>query len=229
MFSTELFGVKINPAKSARNLGVRFDKNFTFHSHISVMPKLWPAQERGSTSIDARWPMRLAPFLWAKKWVSAAVVDKHSTLPDPMNNGRRHRGNRDAISDFHLSRPWVIHRPVLSDSQAVSASLTGTKNSLHEADGTAPTTFQSSYRVDGLLQKSPRALQGLETHLAPEVQQTPATVGVQPTITTNKTPEVQVSVQKTTQRGSCHQTTPKRSEPVRYWSNYFIGWFFRAF
>ena len=37
MFPVELLGVKTNTAKSARNLGVRFDKNFTFHSHISVV------------------------------------------------------------------------------------------------------------------------------------------------------------------------------------------------
>ena len=49
MFPIELFGVKTNPAKSARNLGVIFDKNFTFRSHISAgcsscfyhMPDLW--------------------------------------------------------------------------------------------------------------------------------------------------------------------------------------------
>ena len=32
-----ILGVKTNPAKSARNLGVVFDKNVTFHSHISVV------------------------------------------------------------------------------------------------------------------------------------------------------------------------------------------------
>ena len=38
MFPIELFGVKTNPAKSARNLGVIFDQNFTFHScHDLVM------------------------------------------------------------------------------------------------------------------------------------------------------------------------------------------------
>ena len=35
--SIELFGVKTNPAKSARNLGIIFDKNFTFRPHISVV------------------------------------------------------------------------------------------------------------------------------------------------------------------------------------------------
>ena len=37
MFPIELLGVKTNPAKSARNLGVIFDKNFAFRSHISVV------------------------------------------------------------------------------------------------------------------------------------------------------------------------------------------------
>ena len=36
MFPIELLGVKTNPVKSARNLGVIFDNNFTFHSHISA-------------------------------------------------------------------------------------------------------------------------------------------------------------------------------------------------
>ena len=37
MFRVELLRVKTNPAKSPRNLGVIFDKNFTFRSHISVV------------------------------------------------------------------------------------------------------------------------------------------------------------------------------------------------
>ena len=37
MFPIELFGIKTNPAKSARNLGVNFDKNFTFRPHISAV------------------------------------------------------------------------------------------------------------------------------------------------------------------------------------------------
>ena len=41
MFPIELFGVKTNPAKFARNLGVIFDKNFTFCSHISAVCSSW--------------------------------------------------------------------------------------------------------------------------------------------------------------------------------------------
>ena len=37
MFPIELFCVKTNPAKSARNLGVMFNKTFIFRSHISVV------------------------------------------------------------------------------------------------------------------------------------------------------------------------------------------------
>ena len=37
MFPIEHFSVKINPAKSAQNFGVIFDKNFTFHSHITAV------------------------------------------------------------------------------------------------------------------------------------------------------------------------------------------------
>ena len=37
MFPIELFGVKTNLAKSAGNLGVIFDKNFTFRSHTSAV------------------------------------------------------------------------------------------------------------------------------------------------------------------------------------------------
>ena len=36
MFLIELLGIKINPAKSAQNPGVVFDKNITFRSHISA-------------------------------------------------------------------------------------------------------------------------------------------------------------------------------------------------
>ena len=37
MFPIELSGVKSYPAKSAYNLGVIFDKNFNFHSHICAI------------------------------------------------------------------------------------------------------------------------------------------------------------------------------------------------
>ena len=37
IFPIELLGVKTNPAKSARNRGVIFDKNLTFHSYISAV------------------------------------------------------------------------------------------------------------------------------------------------------------------------------------------------
>ena len=37
MYPIELFSVKTNPAKSARNVSVIFDKNFNFRSHISVV------------------------------------------------------------------------------------------------------------------------------------------------------------------------------------------------
>ena len=37
MFPIELFGVKTCLAKSARNVGVIFDKNFNFRSHISAI------------------------------------------------------------------------------------------------------------------------------------------------------------------------------------------------
>ena len=37
MFPIELYGVISYPAKSARNLGVSFDKKFNFRSHISAI------------------------------------------------------------------------------------------------------------------------------------------------------------------------------------------------
>ena len=37
MFQKELLGIKSYPVKSARNVGVIFDKNFNFHSHISAI------------------------------------------------------------------------------------------------------------------------------------------------------------------------------------------------
>ena len=37
MFPIDLFGVKTNPAKSDQNLGVIFDKTFTFRSHVSAV------------------------------------------------------------------------------------------------------------------------------------------------------------------------------------------------
>ena len=40
MFPIELFNVKSNAAKSAWNLGIIFDKSFTFHSHVSAVCSL---------------------------------------------------------------------------------------------------------------------------------------------------------------------------------------------
>ena len=37
MFPIKLLGVKTNPAKCPRNVGIIFVKNFTFRSHISVV------------------------------------------------------------------------------------------------------------------------------------------------------------------------------------------------
>ena len=36
-FPIELLGIKTKPAKTARNVGVIFNKHFTFHSYISVV------------------------------------------------------------------------------------------------------------------------------------------------------------------------------------------------
>ena len=37
LFTIELYDAKINPAKSARNLGVIFDRNCTFRSRVSAV------------------------------------------------------------------------------------------------------------------------------------------------------------------------------------------------
>ena len=50
MFPIELLSVKTNPAKSAWNLGVILDKNFTFRSHISAVHLLMPLPYAGSAA-----------------------------------------------------------------------------------------------------------------------------------------------------------------------------------
>ena len=94
MFPIELFGVKNYPAKSARNLGVIFDKNFNFRSHIFAIcsfcfyhirdlrrirhyldlngAKLLPFPRRHR---HARWPVDVVELLprfrcWALIWMS---------------------------------------------------------------------------------------------------------------------------------------------------------------
>ena len=69
MFPIELFGVKTNPAKSARNLGEIFDKNFTFHcsSCFYYMPNLWHTH----CHLD----------LDSEKLLATALVSRSSRLP----------------------------------------------------------------------------------------------------------------------------------------------------
>ena len=63
MFPIELLGVKSNPAKSARNLGVIFDKNFTFRSHISVVCNSWFYHMRDLRRIRRHLDLDSAQFL----------------------------------------------------------------------------------------------------------------------------------------------------------------------
>ena len=63
MFPIELLGVKSNPAKSARNLGVIFDKNFTFRSHISVVCNSWFYHMRDLRRIRRHLDLDSAKFL----------------------------------------------------------------------------------------------------------------------------------------------------------------------
>ena len=76
MFPIELLGVKTNPAKSARNLGVIFDKNFTFHSavcrscsyHMQDLRRICRHLDLGSTKFfHLSW---LGENRWWESWLT---------------------------------------------------------------------------------------------------------------------------------------------------------------
>ena len=68
MLPVELLGVKTNPAKSAQNLGVIFDKNFTFYSHISAVCSSYFYHMRDL------WRIRCHLDLDSAKLLAAALV-----------------------------------------------------------------------------------------------------------------------------------------------------------
>ena len=68
MFPIELLGVKTKSAKSDRNLGVIFDNNFTFHSHISAVCSSCIYHMRDL------WHIRRHPDLDSAKLLDTALV-----------------------------------------------------------------------------------------------------------------------------------------------------------
>ena len=78
MFSIELFGVINNPAKSARNLGVIFDKNFTFRSHISAVCNSC------FNLIRDMWSIRSHLDVDSAKLLPTALVARHLACCDSL-------------------------------------------------------------------------------------------------------------------------------------------------
>ena len=70
-FHIELIGVTPNPVKSARNLGVIFDKKFPFHSHISAVCS--------SRVYHIRDLLRISHYLHldSSKLLATALVSSH--------------------------------------------------------------------------------------------------------------------------------------------------------
>ena len=84
MFPIELFGVKSNPAKSAWNLGVVFDKYFTFHSHISAVCSscFYHMQDL--------WRIHRHLDLESAKLLATALVSSHLNYCNSVLYSRRH-------------------------------------------------------------------------------------------------------------------------------------------
>ena len=84
MFPIELLGVKTYPAKSARNLGVIFDKNFNFRSHISAICSSCIYQIR-----DLRRIRRHLDLDSAKLLANALVSSRHFSFITPTEIKQR--------------------------------------------------------------------------------------------------------------------------------------------
>ena len=93
MFPIELLGVKTNPDKSARNLGVIFDNNFTFRSHISVVCSSCFYHMRDLRRIRRHLDLDSAKLL------ATALVSSHLDY----YNSRLH-----GIADIDLTRPQRV-------------------------------------------------------------------------------------------------------------------------
>ena len=89
MFPIELLGVKTNPAKSARNLGVICDKHFTLHSHISAVCSSC------FYYIRDLWPIRCHLYLHSAKLLATALVSSRHNYCNSLLYG---------ISDIDLTR-----------------------------------------------------------------------------------------------------------------------------
>ena len=89
IFPIELLGVKTNTAKSARNLGVIFDKNFTICSHISVVCSSCIYYMR------CQWRIRRHLDLDSVKLFATVLVSSHLDYCNSLLYG---------IADFDLTR-----------------------------------------------------------------------------------------------------------------------------
>ena len=147
MFPFELIGVKTNPVKSARNLGVIFDKNFTFRSHISVIC---------NSCFYHMWDLRRIRRhldLDSAKLLATALVSSHLDYCNSLLY---------CIADIDLT---MLHRVQNQLARLVTKSLPFTRNipllrSLHWL----PVRFRILVKINLLTYKTLREKQPVYLH-----------------------------------------------------------------
>ena len=117
MFPIELFGVKTNPAKFARNLGVIFDKNFTFRSHISAVCSSCFYHMRDLWRIHRHLDLDSAKYLQLLSCPVVSIIAIHfcmtlPTLPTLTSQGFKRVQNR-LVRLVTKSLPFTHSVPLL--------------------------------------------------------------------------------------------------------------------
>ena len=142
MFPIELYDVKTNPAKSARNLWVIFDKHFTFRSHLSAVCSSWFYHMRDLRHIRHHLDLDSA------KLHATALVSSHLDYCNSLLYG---------IADTDLTRLHSVYRincPTWWQSPPYTCSLPLLR-SLHWL----PVRFRLLFKINLLTYKTLREKQ----------------------------------------------------------------------
>ena len=147
MFPIELLGIETNPAKSGRNLGVIFDKNFTFRSHISAVC---------SSCFYHMWDLRHIRRhldLDSAKLLATALVSSHLDYCNSLLYG---------IADIYLTRLQRVQNQL---ARLVTKSPPFTRSlpllcSLHWL----PVRFRILFKINLLICKTLREKQPVYLH-----------------------------------------------------------------
>ena len=147
MLPIELLGVKTNPAKSARNLGVIFDKNFTFLSHISAVCSSCFYHIRDLRRIRRHLDLDSAKLL------ATALVSSRLDYCNSLLYG---------IADIDLTRLQRVHNQL---ARLVTKSPPFTRSiPLHRSLHWLPVRFRILFKINLLTYKTLRVKQPVYLH-----------------------------------------------------------------